>query len=105
VAYFWRDGRRVLAEARRVLRDDGAMSIYVTEAAAMRRWKFANPETHRLFDRVALADLLCSGGFCPRRTSISGIRLMRGVTGLIATVRKGGDACGASQAERDRLTE
>jgi SAM-dependent methyltransferase len=104
VAYFWRDGRRVLAETRRVLRADGVLSIYVTEASIMRRWKFAGSDTHRLFDRSELANLLRSGGFCPQRTVISSVRVMRRITGLIATVRKASDPRRAPRAERDGLT-
>jgi ubiquinone/menaquinone biosynthesis C-methylase UbiE len=85
VAYFWHDAERVLREVRRVLRPDGLLSVYVTDADTMRRWKFADPQTHRLYDRDTLADALARGGFCAQRVLVESVRLLPGMTGLIAT--------------------
>lgn len=85
VAYFWNDAASVLAELRRVLREDGLLALYVTEAATMRRWKFAGPDTHRLFDAEQLSRTLEEGGFCLHR--LERVRVMPGVTGLVAAGR------------------
>ncbi|SMF60204.1 Methyltransferase domain-containing protein [Tistlia consotensis] len=89
VAYFWQDAGAVLGEVRRVLRPGGTLLVYVTDAASMRRWKFADPETHRLYDRAALSTLLESGGFRPEMTAVFDLPVLPGVTGLIARARKG----------------
>ena len=39
-----------LREAWRVLRPGGRMVLYATHRSVMRRWPFAGPDTHRLFD-------------------------------------------------------
>ena len=88
VVYFWDDARPVLAEARRVLRPGGLVSIYATDASAMRSWKFAGPETHRIFDRRALAELLQDGGFDTDQIHVAEVRTVLNVHGLIATARK-----------------
>ena len=59
VAYFWCKPAAVL----RVLRPGGGVSIYVTDASAMRRWPFADLATHRLFDRAALERVLRHSDF------------------------------------------
>ncbi len=88
VAYFWSDASPALTEARRVLRPGGVISIYATDAAAMRRWKFARPETHRTFDRQALSDLIETGGFRRDWISIKVVRIAWNVSGLIAIATK-----------------
>lgn len=85
VAYFWRDADAVLGEVRRVLRPGGLLSVYVTDAAVMGRWKFADPETHRLFDRDGLAAVLRAGGFRADRIAVAPVAVLPGVPGLVAT--------------------
>lgn len=85
VAYFWRDPPAVLAEARRVLQPGGVLAIYVTDAATMRRWRFAGSATHRHYDRELLARLLGDAEVRP-------VRLPFGVGGLLATAGKQGAA-------------
>ncbi|MGO8918453.1 MAG: class I SAM-dependent methyltransferase [Stellaceae bacterium] len=91
VVYFWRDAETVLREVRRVLRPNGVLSVYVTDAQTMRRWKFAEPQTHRLFDRDELAGMLRLGGFYDEPIAVASIQLLWGITGLIGTVGTGHD--------------
>ncbi len=86
VAYFWAEPAAVLSEARRVLKDDGLLAVYVTDAAAMRRWKFAGHDTHRLFDAESLAAVLAEGGFALR--SLAEMRVGPRLTGLVAVCAK-----------------
>ncbi len=85
VMYFWKNAPGVLAEIRRVMRLGGRLSIYVTDARTMRQWKFAGPDTHRLFDADALRILLRRGGFENDRITLSPVRLSGGIHGLLAT--------------------
>lgn len=84
VAYFWHDAETVLDEVRRVLRPDGVLSLYVTDAETMRRWTFIDSETHRFFDRDALIGMLVRGGFPETRIAITEVEVFHGVTGLVA---------------------
>jgi SAM-dependent methyltransferase len=85
VIYFWRDPLGVLREIRRVLRPRGCVSIYATDAATMRGWKFAGPETHRLYGADELSAILCEGGFDPQQTFVRSVHVAGRVNGLLAT--------------------
>jgi ubiquinone/menaquinone biosynthesis C-methylase UbiE len=87
VIYFWNDMPAILREIRRVLRSGGIVSIYATDSSAMKSWKFAGPETHRLFDAVSLAACLRDGGFGDFDVNVTRVRAGLGVPGLIARVR------------------
>ena len=87
VAYFWNDAPAVVREIRRVLKPDGQLVIYVTDARSMRRWKFAGPETHRLFDVSTLRSALIAGGFRREEIAISRHKLSARITGLIVQAK------------------
>ena len=73
-------------EARRVLRPGGRIVLYATHGSAMRRWPFAGPHTHCLFDRRRLNELLFDAGF--RRIQIESVNAGFGVAGLLAIAHK-----------------
>ena len=54
VAYFFSARGAELREAQRVLRPGGRMAVFVTDKAAMERWRFPN---HQLFDQVSSQDV------------------------------------------------
>ncbi len=86
VVYFWRDAASVVTEIRRVLRPGGSLSIYATDATTMSGWKFAGPETHRLFRATELNELLLEGGFDRHRVSVKSVLMPGKIKGLLATV-------------------
>jgi ubiquinone/menaquinone biosynthesis C-methylase UbiE len=90
VIYFWRDAAAVLKEIHRVLRPNGCISIYATEAATMRRWKFAGPETHHLYEADELSGILQEGGFDSRQILVRSVRLAGRMRGLLATISVSG---------------
>ncbi len=87
VVYFWTNMPAILAEMRRVLRPDGLISIYATDASAMRNWKFASRETHRLFDGDTLASSLRAGAFADHDVGVTKVRAGMGVPGLVAIIK------------------
>ncbi len=88
VIYFWKETGAVLAEVRRVLRPGGLLAVYATDAEAMRRWKFAGPETHHTFDRPGLAAVLEAAGFDPAGIEVREACPAPGIRGWVATARR-----------------
>ena len=54
----------------------------------MRRWPFAGPDTHRLFDQTGLTALLLDAGFAADWIRIERVDAGFGVLGLLAVARK-----------------
>lgn len=88
VVYFFDADGRDMSEVYRVLRSGGRAVIYVTSRESMTKWPFAGPETHRLYDRNELLDLLVDAGFQPSDIAIEDVRLPFGIKGLLATAAK-----------------
>ena len=88
VIYFWRDPFVILKEIRRVLRPDGRMVIYATDAATMRQWKFAGQDTHITYSIDDLRNILEDGGFSMAHIGTEKISLFGGIGGILMTVSK-----------------
>ncbi|MFO1150420.1 MAG: methyltransferase domain-containing protein [Alsobacter sp.] len=84
VLYFTESSALDLLEARRVLRPGGVLVAYVTDRSTMRRWPFAQEDTHRHFDAAGLRSTLALAGFEPDRVAIRPLALPLGVIGLLA---------------------
>ena len=81
VVYFFDSDGRDMSEVYRVLRSGGRTVIYVTSRETMTKWPFAGPETHKLYDRNELLDLLVDAGFQPSDIAIEDVRLPFGIKG------------------------
>ena len=87
VAYFWAKGAAIANEARRVLRPNGRLVVYVTDRATMSHWSFAGPGTHVHWDAAGLLAMLSAGGFRLESIEVRKVRLRGGVQGLLAVAR------------------
>lgn len=86
IIYFWPDVGAALAEIGRVMRPYGRIALYATDATVMRRWKFAGPDTHRLFDKSGLESAFAAADM-PRDTMrVIPVRGGPGVPGLLAVI-------------------
>lgn len=88
VIYFCSTTGTALAEARRVLRPGGTMSIYATDCSSMRRLQFIGPETQQTFDRKGLEEFLNRSAFGSDQIDIRTVWLPFGFRGLVARLRK-----------------
>ena len=88
VIYFWSSDGSALAEAHRVLRPGGMMSIYATDCTAMKRLQFIGPETQQIFDRKGFEVFLGKSAFGSDHIDIQTIRLPFGFRGLLARLCK-----------------
>jgi SAM-dependent methyltransferase len=88
VVYFFDSDGRDMSEVYRVLRSGGQAVIYATSRESMTKWPFAGPETHKLYGRNELLDLLVDAGFQPSDIAIEDVRLPFGIKGLLATAVK-----------------
>jgi len=88
VVYFLDEDGDDLEQAWRLLKPGGRIALYATDRSVMRRWKFAGPDTHRLYGREELFELLHRAGFDPGEIAIREVEVAFGVTGLVATATK-----------------
>lgn len=88
VIYFWSPAGTALAEAHRVLRPGGTMSIYATDCSSMKRLQFIGPETQQIFDRRGLEVFLGNSVFASDHIDIQTIWLPFGFRGLMARLCK-----------------
>jgi SAM-dependent methyltransferase len=88
VAYFFDSDGQDMAEVYRVLKLGGRIVIYVTSRETMIKWPFAGPETHKMYDRRQLLDLLEDAGFRPPDIDIKHLQLPLGIKGLLAIAVK-----------------
>jgi len=92
VAYFFNPDGQAMAEVYRVLKLRGRVVVYVTSRETMSRWPFSGPETHRLYDRDELSDLLQAAGFRAADIEIQDLQLPLGIKGLLGKAIKSSSA-------------
>jgi len=88
VVYFFDSDGRDISEVYRMLRSGGRVVIYVTSRETMKKWPFAGPETHRIYDRNELFELLEGAGFQRKDIKIKDLTLPLGIKGLLAIATK-----------------
>jgi ubiquinone/menaquinone biosynthesis C-methylase UbiE len=88
VIYFWNDPARIVARLRDLLKPGGRLVIYATATETMRRWKFAQPDTHHWIDEASLRSALAEGGFPEDQAYVSEAILPFVVHGLVAVATK-----------------
>jgi SAM-dependent methyltransferase len=88
VAYFFDSDGQDMAEVYRVLKLGGRTVIYVTSRETMIKWPFAGPETHKIYDRDELLDVLEGAGFRRSDIDIKDLQLPLGIKGILATAVK-----------------
>lgn len=88
VCYFWRDLDAVACELMRVMRPGGRLAIYATDAATMRRWRFAGPDTHRHFDAGEMRRAFAALGVPDARIECRALRLFGGAQGTVMLIDK-----------------
>jgi ubiquinone/menaquinone biosynthesis C-methylase UbiE len=88
VIYFFDNSGNDIAECHRILKPRGRLAIYATDKATMEKWPFCEDETHRLFGRDDVVDLLVGAGFGEADIVISEADLPLGIRGLVVTATK-----------------
>jgi len=88
VIYFFDTAGTDISEVHRVLRPGGRIAVYATDRSSMSRWPFCKPDTHRIFDRSQVEELLIQGGFARADILLTSCRLALGIEGIIAMARK-----------------
>jgi len=83
VIYFWPDRPAMLAQLRALLAPGGRLSIYATDAQSMRRWKFAQQDTHSHITALELRHALLAAGFGPNDIAIDLHDVGGGVIGIV----------------------
>lgn len=102
VVYFFDEEGDELNEAWRILKCGGRIALYATDKAIMKRWKCAGAETHRLYGRDELFDLLRHAGFDSGEIAIREVKVAFGVAGLVATATKHHSGTRGAPGERFR---
>jgi len=83
VLYFDDADASMVRALHRLLRPGGRLVGYVTDRATMDGWAFAGAGLHRLYDRHALAEAMCNGGFAPDAVRVQEVRITASVQGLL----------------------
>ncbi|MDZ7895664.1 MAG: hypothetical protein U5M50_12335 [Sphingobium sp.] len=73
----------MLAQLRALLAPGGRLSIYATDAQSMRRWKFAQEDTHSHITALELRHALLAAGFGPGDIAIDLHDVGGGVIGMV----------------------
>ena len=88
VLYFVGPLEATLAEAHRVLRPGGSLSIYVTDRSSMEAFQFVGRDTRHSFDKKSLTTVLSASVFGHEAIDVRSIWLPFGFRGLVAKVTR-----------------